>query len=139
MGRATGILKQTNNRVFFMVNILNCCALFLSCEDCSPKDLHPLWLCSHQLGKNTVYMYCSGPHQPFFLFVTNVWLHQCVFITDIWSPSLAKWLGFRGSRSTEHADRSSASPFSIFQYSPRKLWHEAGKTKMENMYVFENC
>lgn len=40
-----------------------------------------------QLGRNTAYMYCSGPHQHFFfLFIGNIWLYTIFIFSGTFGP-----------------------------------------------------
>lgn len=83
-------------------------------EDRLPKDLGPLWLCTHSAWQVHSLYVVLWPTSSFLLFLItgNICYIQCMFIRKFWSLSLFKGLGFRATRSNMQI-KSGANLFSI--------------------------
>lgn len=113
-----------------MVNTIKCLIYFPTVRLAYDRIL-ALCSCAHlQFGRSTVYMYVPGSHQPLF---PICW--QYLVIYNVCSSGTFGFHHYSSDLDLQPPDpqnmqiRRRASLFNTFQHQPRKLWHQAGKTK----------
>lgn len=108
-------------------------------EDCLPKDLGPLCLCTHSAWQvySLYVLFRLTPSFLLFLITGNICYIQYMFIRKFWSLSSLKGPGFRTTRSYMQI-KSGANLFSIFHPIPaKKILSPSRKNKNgKDIYVW---